>query len=114
MCTLIFRRESFDDLKDPINVDPWDSACGKCDDGDGEIQRRRNLPHWPYATWFPHCIMGRRINTSHRQSRNGAELSLPLPVLDYCFMRNAADKDLVTLLVRKLDPSSQTVGCALT
>ena len=69
-----------------------------------EAQRRHNLTHWPYASWCPHCILGSRNNTPRVQARGGADRSLPLLVLDYCFIRNASDQDLVTLLVGKLYP----------
>ena len=69
-----------------------------------EAQRRHNLTHWPYASWCPHCVMARRNNSSHPQAPKGAERTVPLLVLDYRFIRNVADQDLVTLLVGKLYP----------
>lgn len=131
--------ETWDDLKDaPVMADPLDDfACKPCNGDDDEVQddegnsfqvprgipepkppsveaqRRHNLTHWPYASWCPHCIMGRRNNTPHFQSRGGAERSLPLLVLDYCFIRNAADQDLVTLLVGKLYPFRRTFACVI-
>ena len=114
-----------------------DLVCGECNEGDeviqddsgersqvprglpepkppsAEAQRRHNLTHWPYANWCPHCIMGSRNNTPHPQSRNGEDRLVPLLVLDYCFIRNAQDQDLVTLLVGKLYPCRRTFACVV-
>ena len=54
-----------------------------------------------------------RNNTTHAQARNGADRSLPLLVLDYCFIRNASEQDLVTLLVGKLYPYRRTLACVI-
>ena len=48
-----------------------------------EIQRKQNLTHWPYAAWCPHCVILRRPDTAHSQSRDGDQRSLPLLALDY-------------------------------
>ena len=72
-----------------------------------------NLTHWPYANWCPHCVMARRNNSAHPQAPKGTERSVPLLVLDYCFIRNACDQDLVTLLIGKLYPVRRTFVCVL-
>ena len=48
--------------------------------------------------------MARRNSDPHFQDRDKAERAQPLLVLDYCFIRNSADEDLLTLLVGKLYP----------
>ena len=107
--------------------------CGECDvqqsdDGEGwqvpkglpeptapsrDLQLRHQLTHWPYANWCPFCVMGRRNNSPHFQARNGDARSLPLLVLDYCFIRSEQDQDLVTLLVGKLYPFRKTFACVV-
>ena len=130
---------SWADLKDaPLQFDPDFDLCGVCGDdedvvqdeqGEGfiipkgipepkappiEAQRRHNLTHWPYAPWCPHCVMGRRLNSPHFQARRGDQTrSLPLLVLDYCFVRNEQDQDLVTVLVGKLYPYRRTFACVV-
>ena len=132
------QEESWDNVGDaPIDADPLESfICKPCggddevqdDEGNGfqlpkglpepkppsvEAQRRHNLTHWPCASWCPHCMMGAQNNTPHVQARGGADRSLPLLVLDYCFIRNASDQDLVTLFVGKLYPYKRAFACVI-
>ena len=113
------QEDSWADVADaPINVDLSDDFMCKPCGGDDEVQedkgnsfqmlkglpepkppsvdaqRRHNLPHLPCASWCPHCIMGRRNHTPHAQARNGADRSLPLLVLDYCFVRTHRTRTL--------------------
>ena len=131
--------KSWADLKDaPLQFDPDFDLCGVCGDdedvvqdeqGEGfiipkgipepkappiEAQRRHNLTHWPYAPWCPHCVMARRLNSPHFQARRGDQTrSLPLLVLDYCFVRNEQEQDSVTVLVGKLYPYRRTFACVV-
>ena len=79
----------------------------------GEIQVRHNLTHLPYANWCPWCVMGRRSNAPHYRSRDGSDRSLPLLVVDYCFVRDRDDTILTTLLVGKLYPSRKVLACVV-
>ena len=67
------------------------------------VVRRHNLTHWPYAAWCRWCLQARRnADPHHRRSRDDRDR--PLFVLDYCFIRNSTDQDLVTMLVGKMYP----------
>ena len=131
------RDESYGELHEaPLKADPSNElVCGECEeqvvqDDEGEafqipkgvteprpppldVQKRHNLTHWPYANWCPHCVMARRNESPHLQSRRGENRSLPLFVLDYCFIRSQSDAELTTLLVGKLYPSRRTFGCVV-
>ena len=78
-----------------------------------DIVRKHNLTHWPYAPWCPHCVMARRTSDPHFQSRDEGERQQPLFVVDYCFIRNAADEELITLLVGKLYPFRKVFCCVV-
>jgi len=69
--------------------------------------------HLPYANWCPWCVMGRRSNAPHYRSRDGSDRSLPLLVIDYCFVRDRDDTILTTLLVGKLYPSRKVLACVV-
>ena len=130
--------ESWDDLAEaPLEFDPADApedTQGERDDvfvsSDGEeyqaaqgastprapprdVQARHNLTHLPYASWCPWCVMGRRANSPHFRSRDGAARSLPLLVLDYAFVRDREDEELATLLIGKLYPSRKVLACVV-
>ena len=62
-----------------------------------------NLTHLPYRRWCMWCVMARRRNNPHWQ-RPPFSRDIPLLVFDYCFVRNASDQDLITVLVAKLYP----------
>ena len=78
-----------------------------------EEVRRHNLTHWPYRSWCPWCVMGRRNAEPHFQARDGDSRSLPLLVLDYAFLRNKDDAEFATILVGKCYPSRQVLACVI-
>ena len=57
--------------------------------------------------------MARRTSDPHFQSRDDGERQQPLFVVDYCFIRNAADEELITLLVGKLYPFRKVFCCVV-
>ena len=90
----------------PIAADAEDLKCIPCDDviqdDEGEASqihralpepkppsreavRKHNLTHWPYRSWCPFCVMGRRNADPHFQAKCGDDGCLPLLVLDYAF-----------------------------
>ena len=70
-----------------------------------DIVARHNLTHLPYAAWCPHCVAARRANNPHFQREETFRRMIPLLVLDYCFIRNAQDEDLLTVLVGRVYPT---------
>ena len=65
-----------------------------------------NLTHWPYRSWCPHCVAARRANTPHRRQANSARRTAPLLVTDHCFVRDLEDKELMKVLVCKMEPAN--------
>ena len=74
---------------------------------------KHNLTHWPYRSWCPFCVMGRRNADPHFQAKGADTRNLPLLVLDYAFLRNKEEKILTTILVGKCYPSRQVLACVL-
>ena len=131
--------ESWDDLgQAPVSAELKEPLCGECNTADDDVvqddvgdafrnprelpepkapsraaARQHALTHWPYASWCPYCVMARRNSDPHFQNREGDNRALPLLVLDYCFVRNQPDQDLVTVLVGKLYPTRKTFGCVV-
>ena len=75
-----------------------------------EIERH-NLTHINYRSWCPHCVFGRRNNTSHR-SRQHSQRKVPLFCADYCFVRDLDDPENLTCLVGKLYPQKAIFASA--
>ena len=75
--------------------------------------RKHNITHWPYAPWCPWCVMARRNSEPHCQAKGENGRTLPLLVLDYCFIKNEADTTMLTLLVGKLYPYRKTFACVV-
>ena len=71
---------------------------------------RHNLIHFPYRRWCRHCVAGRLNNIAHRRS-TAEPRSIPVIHLDYCFLRDARDDDLLTCLVGRMQPSEMTFAC---
>ena len=76
-----------------------------------DVVARHNLTHLPYAAWCPHCVAARRANNPHFQNETSFRRMIPLLVLDYCFIRNTQDEDLLTLLVGRLYPTRAIFAC---
>lgn len=76
-----------------------------------DVVARHNLTHLPYASWCPHCVAARRANNPHFRREESFRRMIPLLVLDYCFVRNTQDEDLLTLLVGRLYPSRSVFAC---
>ena len=96
--------EGWNDLKEaPISVDAEDLTCIPCgdvvQDDEGcasqvhrglpepkppsrEDVRKHNLTHWPYRSWCPFCVMGRRNADPHFQAKGPDDRTVPLMVLD--------------------------------
>ena len=72
---------------------------------------RHNLTHINYRSWCPHCVFGRRNNTSHR-SRQSSHRKVPLFCADYCFVRDVEDPENLTCLVGKLYPQKAVFASA--
>ena len=124
----------FDNLRGNPWVDMSEFECKPCDDGkvivDSDVgpvqlarsapeikapsiqeQRRHNLTHYPYASWCPWCVMGRKPNAPHFQCRDRPDRSLPLIVLDYAQVRNKEDEVLAQLLIGKVYPMRKFFAC---
>ena len=43
-----------------------------------EEVRKHNLTHWPYRSWCPFCVMGRRNADPHFQAKGTDSRNLPL------------------------------------
>ena len=95
-----------DDIVDTDDEDAY--ICGKCvpspNEPSPDMVARHNLTHLPYQSWCPHCVAARKNNEGHR-SGSSASRSLPLLVLDYCFIRESSSPDPLTVLVGRLYPS---------
>ena len=76
-----------------------------------DVVARHNLTHLPYAPWCPHCVAARRANNPHFQREESYRRMIPLLVFDYCFVRNAQDQDLLTLLVGRVYPTRKIFAC---
>ena len=76
-----------------------------------DVVARHNLTDLPYASWCLHCLAARRSNNSHSRREESFRRMIPLLVLDYCFVRNNQDEDLLTLLVGRLYPSRTIFAC---
>ena len=76
-----------------------------------DVVARHNLTHLPYASWCPHCVAARRANNPHFQTEESYRRMIPLLVLDYCFIRNTQDEDLLTVLVGRLYPTRTLFAC---
>ena len=70
-----------------------------------DVVARHNLTHLLYAAWCPHCVAARRANHPHLQREETFRRTIPLLVLDYCFIRNVQDEDLLKLLVGRVCPT---------
>ena len=71
---------------------------------------RHNLIYFPCKRWCRHCVAGRLNNAAHRRS-TAEPRSIPVIHLDYCFLRDARDDDLLTCLVGRMQPSEMTFAC---
>ena len=103
------------------------TLCGPDDDGGSGAQKPvslrgpsepsqaevdlHNLTHLPYRSWCPHCVATRRPNVAHRTSKT--ESTLPLLVMDYCYVRDAVDQDLTTVLVARVFPYRMTFAMSV-
>ena len=77
------------------------------------VVRQHNLTHWPYAAWCRWCLQARRNADPHFQRKGRDDRDRPLFVLDYCFIRNSTDQELVTLLVGKMHPFQAVFACVV-
>ena len=75
------------------------------------VRRRHKLTHMPYQSWCPQCVEGRRNNTAHRAIKDRSR-TCPCLVIDYCFLRDSRDEDLITTAVGKFEPSQAVFACA--
>ena len=92
-----------------VNTDDEDEfLVGRCMPCPGEpspeLVARHNLTHLPYQSWCPHCVAARRNNQAHPEGKS-APRSLPLLVLDYCFLSDSDSQSKLTVLVGKLYPA---------
>ena len=71
---------------------------------------RHNLFHLPCRRWCCHCVAGRLNNVAHKRSTSGPRY-IPVIQLDYCFLRDAREQDLLTCLVGRMQPSEMTFAC---
>ena len=72
---------------------PWEPSA--------EDVSRHNLTHLPYRSRCPHCVAARRNNAPHAVDKSVTR-SLPLLVLDSCFLRDAEPQELTTVLCGRL------------
>ena len=112
--------ESDDGGLDPETVTTSEGECVIIPRGAPEsrtpapaVVARHNLTHLPYAAWCPHCVAARRANNPHFRREESFRRMIPLLVLDYCFVRNNLDEDLLTLLVGRLYPTRTIFACSL-
>ena len=69
------------------------------------VVAHHNLTHFPYRSWCPYCVAGRRPNTQHRSQSVDRGRSLPVFHADYCFPRDSHDESCITVLVGRMSPS---------
>ena len=67
-----------------------------------DVVARHKMTNLPYASCCPHCLAARRANNTHFQTEESFRRMIPLLVLDYYFIRNTQDEDLLTLHRRSL------------
>ena len=65
---------------------------------------KHSLTHLPYRRWCRWCVMARRLGLSHKKLPPFSR-SIPLFVLDYCFIKRAGDDRWLTVLVGRMYPS---------
>ena len=65
---------------------------------------RHCLTHLPYKRWCRWCVMARRLGLSHRKLPPFSR-SIPLFVMDYCFIKHAGDDRWLTVLIGRMYPS---------
>ena len=75
-----------------------------------EEEARHSLTHLPYRRWCKWCVMARMPNTPHHWLPPFSR-SVPLLVMDYCFIRCLTDTENLTVLVAKLYPYSVIFAC---
>ena len=63
-----------------------------------------NATHWPYAPWCEWRVSTRRNSDSHSQNREGSNRSVPLLVMDECFLKTVDEDEVQKTLVGKLYP----------
>ena len=70
-----------------------------------EVVAHHNLTHFPYRSWCPFCVAGRRPNSQHRSCNADLGRMLPMFHADYCFVRDKEDEDALTVCVGQMSPS---------
>ena len=75
-----------------------------------EMVRRHNAVHWPYAPWCEWCVSTRRNSDPHFQNKEGSNRSIPLLVMDYCFLKTIDEDETQKTLVGKLYPPRKSVA----
>ena len=74
------------------------------------VRARHNLTHYPYRSWYEHCVAARRANSKHSHSPSSSDRTVPVFVSDYCFLRDGRDEDLATCFVGKIYPSRNMIA----
>ena len=69
------------------------------------VVAHHNLTHFPYRSWCPYCVAGRRPNSHHRDLSVDLNRSLPIVHADYCFIRDSHDDENITVCVGRMSPS---------
>ena len=73
-----------------------------------EMVRRHNATHWPYASWCEWCVSTRRNSDPHLRNKDGSNRSVPLLVMDYCFLKTVDEEETQKTLVGKLYPARKS------
>ena len=69
------------------------------------VVAHHNLTHFPYRSWCPFCVAGRRNNSPHMSIDADAERDIPAFHGDYCFIKDGVDEQSLTVLVARITPS---------
>ena len=70
-----------------------------------EIVAHHNRTHFPYRSWCPYCVAGRRPNSHHLSTNARDGRSLPMFHADYCFPKDSLDDEVMTVCVGTMHPS---------
>ena len=108
-------------------ADPSEVRIDDSDDCHGQMigQQPRGMPapvqpspeeialHWlthiPYRSWCKWCVAAKRANSPHC-AMPASSRDVPLFVVDYCYLRDGRDEDLLTCLVGRLYPSRALIS----
>ena len=74
--------------------------------------RKHNLTHWPYRSWCPYCVMGRRNADPHFQAKGADSRNLPLLVTMRLFATRMKMSSPPSLWVSVTRPGRSLPACS--